>query len=476
MKLALVSLCDSKFVAPMGLAYIAGYLREYMDRLDIRIIDAAYEDPMAALECYQPDIVGVSATTMQYSEAMKFCRELKGRMSVPIVLGGVHVSTCPKSFTQEFDVGVIGEGEETMCELLRSFEQCGGLSKEALRSIPGLIFHENGTLVRTSPRKPINPLDEIPMPDQSLLHKNYFIPRREAIFPGKKLRYGRSLTIRGCPFQCSFCSTTVFWNKVRFHSAERIALEVKRLVEDYGVEMIPIVDDLFTQSRKRLLQIVEELRKHGLLGKVKFAVQYRANCIKDELCEILKEMGVVTVFFGFESGNDRVLQSLKLGSINVADNKRAILLCKKYGFIVHGSLMLGSPGETIADMRDTLAFMDWMAQVDVDHIWFFVTTPFPETSFWEHCRKKNIVSDNMDWDILSMENIGKPLCLDDTVPMEEFRALLLDAEKKRKTLTPTPPIIERLVSFVKRLKRVLLDPRRTIRIMAMRYIMRRPAF
>lgn len=302
---------------------------------------------------------------------------------------------------------------------------------------------------------------------------------------GKKARIGFLFTSRGCPYRCVFCASSAFWDTVRFHSAERIVDEIKQLIDDFKVEAVSIADDLFTVNKDRIRRIVEGLRKCEILGKVMFVVNSRTNLVDEELCSILKEMGVVTVGFGFESGSEKVLKYLKQDTVTMEDNKRAIKLCKKYGFSVQGSLMFASPHETIDDMRDTLKFMDWMKQAGADGIWYFITTPFPGTELWKYCKDRGLVNINMDWDKLNpitdwkqlnRYNRERPLCLDGGIEMGEFFRILMEAEKRGKLLAPPVTTLESTLAFIQRIKRAILNPKRTIRIVLFRYILRRPVF
>ena len=238
------------------------------------------------------------------------------------------------------------------------------------------------------------------------------------------------LTGRGCPYRCRFCSTAIFWNKVRFHSAEHVCDEIKMLIERYHVDSILIWDDLFTTSKKRTREIAGILKKEGLTEKAIFSVQARANLIDDDTCAVLKDMNVNSVGFGFESGSNKVLNYLKNGSVTVEQNKNAILTCKKYGLKVTGSLMFGNPGETIEDMKKTLELIDFMGQNGADLIWTFVTKPLPGTEFWEIAKNRGKVSDDMDWNILEQTEDSNPLMLDDGISKDEFRNIIEDARSR----------------------------------------------
>jgi len=284
-------------------------------------------------------------------------------------------------------------------------------------------------LLRTPKRPEIN-LDSLPFPDFSLINEKYF---EEQEIPGLNLLLRKTfvITSRSCPYKCKFCSTSHFWGKVRLHSPEYSAKLMKYSMETCRASYINIMDDLFTISPERLISIKKELEKLGILDKiVAMDCQPRANLINDDLCMAMKALKIKIVGFGFESGSERVLNWLKAGSVTVEMNKRAILLCKKYGFIVYGSLMFGSPGEKIRDLEKTLDFIDFAIKNKADYIWSFIATPFPDTPFWNIALERKKVSNNMNFNLLSHNNIDNPLLLDDDVDKKEFKRLFLIGRKK----------------------------------------------
>jgi radical SAM superfamily enzyme YgiQ (UPF0313 family) len=157
----------------------------------------------------------------------------------------------------------------------------------------------------------------------------------------------------------------------------------------------------------------------------------------------MKDLKVKIINFGFESGSERMLNWLKSGSVTVEMNKKAIILCKKYGFTIYGSLMFGSPGEKIEDMKKTLDFIDFAIKNKADYIWSFISTPFPNTPFWDIALERGKVSNDMDFRLLSHHNLDNPLLLDSDVDKEEFKRIFVEGRKKLRNLK-----IKMLISFL----------------------------
>lgn len=430
-RIALVSFQkDAERVPPFGLIYIATYINQELNlpKENIKVIDINFHDIIKEVEEFNPDIIGISSMTANYGNALELAKKLKS-MNKPLILGGVHISTLPNSFQDCFDIGVLGEGEETFKELVEIYIKKGEFKKKDLKKIKNLVFFDGGRLIQTSKRGPLE-LDSLPFLDYEFADKNYF--KKEPIFA--VLREGIKgfiITSRGCPYKCLFCSTSHFWQKVRIHSPEYVAEQVKILVDKYHIDHLIIMDDLFAISKERVKRIKEEMIKNKTLDKIKSVeIQMRANLMDEEMGELLKSMKVKMASFGFESGSEKILNYLKCGSVKLEDSKRAMRVCRKYGINTYGSFMLGIPGETLEDMKETIELMDYGIKQKAIYLWSFVLTPLPSTPFWEIAKKRGKVSDNMDWDKFSYHNIDEPLLLDENIDKREFKKIFLEGRKR----------------------------------------------
>jgi radical SAM superfamily enzyme YgiQ (UPF0313 family) len=433
-KIALISLQeDTERVPPMGLVCLATYLR---DRIGIKqenilVLERNYSNIEEELKEFQPSMIGFSAMTIDYDKVKEFASKIKKEyLGVPLLMGGVHISSLPESFSPIFDLGIIGEGEQTLGEIVELYLN-EPFCFENLKEIDGLVFFDDDREIRmTAPRKPIANLDDLPIPDFKFVKPQYF--KREEIPSiadfGIK---GHLMSSRGCFYKCPFCSTTRFWKTMRFHSADYVARAVKNLIDDFGVDYLKLSDDLFIVSPKRVREIREAFEAEGILDKIKgIECQPRANLITEELCEEMKKIKVTTLNFGFESGSGRMLKILKQDSVTVDMNKKAIVMCKKYGFNVYGSLIYGSPGETIEDMKQTNEFIDFALENGATYIWNFVATPFPATPWWDIALEKGKVATNMNFEELGVHGLENPMLLDDNVDRKEFKKVFLEAKRK----------------------------------------------
>lgn len=402
MRLTLISLQNK--LPPLGLAYIASYLRKYGDFNDIKILTFNYlystentDKVVKKILSESPDIIGFSSVTQDFNIAKKIASKIKSVSDIPIIIGGPHITSLPYTLPKCFDIAVLGEGEKTMLELLKLFEK--GLNKNALKNVKGIAYHHSKKVKINPRRELIQPLDEIPFPARDLLKKDFFSPRW--VFGSYWRRGTHMITSRGCPYNCIFCSTSNFWGKpVRFFSPKYVVEEMNELINKYNIESINIYDDLFISNKKRIKKICELMVKYGINKKVELFCMAKSNLLNDEICKILKKMNVKGLSFGFESGSERILRYLKKGTSTVKQNSYAVKLCEKYGIDASPTFMIGIPGEEVEDIKKTLNFIK---KHNLKNYSVYILTPFPGTELWEYAKSKKIVHDNMNWDKLRID-------------------------------------------------------------------------
>jgi len=389
---------DEQHDPPLGLAYLASYLRRYLNFDNTVIIDKE-KNLLEAIKREKPDIVGITSMSLEYNKIANMGTEIKETFDIPVLIGGVHISLMPHHLSN-FDVGVINEGEQTILELMKIYLKQGCFPLDKLRGVEGIVFNDNGNIRINNKRTLINPLDSIPFPARDLLNmKNYMIPRRN--FFSKIGRYAQMITSRGCPYKCSFCSSSKFWQSYRRFSAEYVVSEIELLIEKYKAEGIIIWDDLFIADIDRLEKISEILKERKI--DIKFNIWSRANLINKHVCELLKKIGVEATVFGLESGSEKILQKLKGKSVTVKDNKRALKLCKEAGITTIGNLVMGHPEETEEDLRKTLSLV---RNPNLDCFLVFQLTPLPKTEIWKYAKSIGLVSDSVNFDYSQLSITG----------------------------------------------------------------------
>lgn len=415
---------------PLGLSYLASSLRQKFgpDRFKFKIIDRAVEEQTKE---FKPDLVGISSVSQNYNRAIEYAKIAKG-YNLPVVMGGVHISALPSTLTNDMDVGVIGEGEETIIELVELFLRKGFWDKEELAKVNGIVFRKGEDIILTEERRPIEPLDTISPPARDLLS----IKESTYMF-----------TSRGCPYRCTFCASCRFWGKVRFFSAEYVVNEIKDLVNTYETNQIALADDLFVANKARVKRILELLKKENLLDKVKFVCNVRSDTVTDELVTLLKGMNATIIGMGLESGSPETLAYLKGNNISVNDHINAITTFRRQGIEPHASFIIGSPQESREDILQTLSFIKENRLMKFD---LYVLTPFPGTPVWEYAKARNLVSEDMDWDILNVNfksNCDRAIILSEKLTGDQIYrlySLFIKYKKKMRNKAKMKRIRERL--------------------------------
>lgn len=385
---------------PLGLAYIASSLRkEFGSILEFKII----RDNLAEeIKEFQPDIVGISSVSKNYNVAKEHARVAK-EFNLPVIIGGIHISAMPQTLTRDMDVGIVGEGEETIIDVMDLF--ISNLRFEALElaHIKGIMYWKGEEIKVTEPRPLIKPIDNIPYPDRNLLVID---------------KHTSMITSRGCPYNCAFCSTSRHTgNQVRFASAEYVANEIALIYKEYGVEYITIYDDLFAIKTDRVVKIVDLLGIKGVLGKIRFAINIRADFVTEELAGVFQQMNIHAVGLGVESGCQETLDYLKSGGITVEDNANAIRILKKHKIIPYCSIIIGSPYEDKKALMQTIKFIK---DNKVNYFDINVLTPFPGTPIWDYAKARGLVSEDMDWDKLFYNITFDPIILSEKVSRNEI--------------------------------------------------------
>ncbi len=363
---------------PLGLAYVAGALEKagfQVQILDNYMLKKPIEEVKQYVKSLNPDIVGITCGSATYHKCIETAAAIKEVVpSCKIVVGGWHPSYVPDSMLQhsEIDFAVMGEGERAMTELAIHITK--GEKIKPLSSVPGVGYRQNGKIVKNAPEL-IQDLDEIPYPARHLLPLDLY--ERKMEFLDVEPVDIMSI-IRGCPFNCAFCETKKMWGPAcRFFSPARVVEEVKFMMDKYGSKGIYFINDNFTIRKKETLEFCELMKKENL--DLQWICDTRADMINHELLVKMREAGCKTIWFGIESGSPRVLKKINK-NITPEQTEQAIKLCKKEGIQVAASFILGIPGETIADMEETLKFAK---KLNPDLCQFNTFIAYPDSLLYE---------------------------------------------------------------------------------------------
>jgi radical SAM superfamily enzyme YgiQ (UPF0313 family) len=355
---------------PLGLGYIAAYLKR--NGFSVEIVYCTFMTQKKAIEKIinsKPRIIGIQSMYSMKEKSIELARLLRDHCELTAV-GGALPSIEPDAFLENFDVAIIGEGEQTMLELVNQFENGGDFSR-----INGIVFREkdNGRIKRNPPRELNRDLNTFPNPSRELFdndsYKKYY-----------STKFGYTTTAimssRGCPFSCDFCSKPVWGNDFRARTASSVADEIEEVIS-LGYNRIWFADDCFTLDRNRLIGICNEIIKRGL--KIGWECLSRVDTLDSETADKMKQAGCLRMFFGIESGNNSILAIMNK-QITTNQAIQATKLCKEKGIKAGAFFILGYPGESEKTILDTVKFA---SSLPLDYLSFTLPYPIPGTPLFE---------------------------------------------------------------------------------------------
>lgn len=343
--------------SPLGILYISAYLEEHGFENDVYDSTfSSFEKLSAEILKVQPRIIGIYTNLMTKINVLRLIRFVKEHPSLKncrVILGGPEVKNHAENFLKYgADVLVVGEGEETMLELVRLFSTDNitrGDEKLKLEEIPGIAFLKtDNSLIITPGRALLKDMDQLPFPNRKKI-------RLENYFEAWRSRHGASAisvsTMRGCPYTCKWCSRAVYGQSYRRRSPGKVVEELKILRKNYAFDTIWFVDDVFSISHKWLEEFRNEVVKAGL--EIRYECITRADRMNEEVIRMLKESGCFRVWIGAESGSQKIIDAMDR-RVKVEQVRDMIQLSKSMGLETGTFIMVGYPGETETDIEATI--------------------------------------------------------------------------------------------------------------------------
>lgn len=351
----------------LGLAYIGAYLEKNdyeVDLLDLRTL-RDWEEVCRETKKRGSDIYGVYFDTVNFSNALECSKIIKNTGKL-VVGGGPHATIAPQDLIKSgiVDYVIVGEGEISFLELVKDIE----LNKSRESIIIG---------------KHIEKLDNLPFPKRDLYDLSGGLqPKRAFPFMDQGTIV---MTSRGCPYKCTFCQPTlkkIFGKKIRQRSVDNVLEEIEDVINKYKVKHISIHDEIFTLNKKWALDFCKKMEAKKF--DIQWSAQSRVDTFDEELAEAMSSAGCMCLFFGFESGSQRILDLLKKG-ITPEQSIRAAKICKKYGMIIWANFILGIPTETEEDLKQTYLLSKRIKpEMPAPNIF----TPIPGTELYQYCKDR----------------------------------------------------------------------------------------
>lgn len=444
--------CPYQFRESLGLEYLAAYVRndcdvEIFDMLgtywnryepcewdeNLMRIGGNLNNLFKKIDESRPDAIGITSMFLTERDSLlELTKALKTKYpETKLIVGGPHPSCIGKELLAVnpcIDVLVIGEGEATLKELVNK-------KLNNLAEIRGIIFKDkkSGEIIQTAERCPIN-IDSIPLPARDMVpYKNY---RKTVKYAAFRTRFGQKfafaamalisntfldgladkfmnflmkkfghtpasfpsaaiVTSRSCPNRCTFCAIQKVWsNLYRMRSAESVIEEISLLYEKYGIRHIAVQDDNFTVSKDRTVKICK-----AIIGK-KFKLTLEASSgiyipsLDREVLTWLKKAGLNFMYLGVESGSQKVLSDIIKKNLDLRKVNEVAEISRDLGIKTGGYFIIGFPGETLDDMRETI---DFALKSKLDWIRLYLLQPFPGSETYETCVRNGYLTKDYDY-------------------------------------------------------------------------------
>lgn len=375
--------------SPLGILYLAAFLRKHNKNISVQVIDGAIEGEDAVIcriKKFKPDLIGVSALTPGRHQGLWVVREAKKIIPrIKSVMGNVHPTIMWKQMMTHYltiDYIIRGEGEETLHELIAGYE---------LSSIGNLVWRKKGKIVENKTRPMIKDIDSIPFPAWDLVNPSRYPPRGSGFENGVDLSHEVRFPLifsRGCMGACTFCSSWMIWRGYRYRKGELVADELQMLYDTYHARHFVFQDDTLTGSRKEVISFCKEVIKRKL--KVAIYGTTRADKVDTELLSYMRRAGFYELSYGIESGSPGMLARINKRT-ELKDNINAIRITKKAGIKANALIMHGLPGETKKDKLLTKKFLQLTKPSEtgtVGAVWIF-----PGTALYEQAKHTKLITD-----------------------------------------------------------------------------------
>lgn len=404
------------FRPPLALLYLAGYLEK--NGIKTEIVDITLEKQtrdlklqkaknillkkiqkkiLEKIKAISPFVVGITCYSPEYYEVLNLARQIKKiNKKITIVVGGIHPTLYPQDFIfakSNIDAAVIGEGEITLCKLIRNFDD-----KKKWPKIKSLVFFDEKLkkTIITPPRPPCPNLDTIAKPAYYKINMEYYTVANPYAIRGVFTRSMYLLSSRDCPSACTFCVSKKLreisgpsWT-CRLRSPANLLAEILALKKDYHIDSFYFIDDLFTQNKKNVIEFCDLLKNSrcGLL----WGCSSKVTTVDFSLLEKMKEAGCIQIDFGVERGSDKALALIKKG-ITIEKIKQVFADCRTLGIRTFANFLVNLPQETENDLEDIISLLDIIKPTIVS---LNIFTPYPGTEIFESHKQKFTKTDYPD--------------------------------------------------------------------------------
>lgn len=367
---------------PLGIGYLSAYVKH-----QCWFATTSFHHTVEELIDAKPDLIAVSSTTENFEHATWLAERAKEALGKPVIGGGMHITSLPHTLPTVYDLGVVGEGEKTFVDIVNLYNEVKNPGPSDFAKLKGVVYHENGVVAMTPQQDLIKELDTMPYPDRDLIDHGWKVPSWETV---------HLVSSRGCPYKCSFCSSSLHWKRFRFFSPEYVANEIEYLRERYNPEVLYFFDDLFVGHIGRWREVVKLFKERRIHEGVRFRAYARVDLITEQMADEFAELNFQYIDFGLESNSEPILKFLTKTRVTPEVNQRALDMMAKNNLSVGANFIIGSPPETKEMMQESYDFAARNRHV-IDRCSVGPLQPLPGTGVWNIAKMKGLVNDNYEW-------------------------------------------------------------------------------
>lgn len=413
---------------PMALSYLGAVLREAGHEVRLRdqaAVTMPNSEVVAEMKAFSPQMIGISVLTGAWHNTLMLVlairRELPG---VPIVMGNTHAAVFVESILSDghADIIVRGEGERTIVEVASAIASGDGLDK-----VLGVTYRDESGVHENPVRPVIRDLDSLPFPAWDLLDLTAWRYQRIPMVNLDSIPLPL-MASRGCPYSCTFCSQDKYVKLFRRRKTEKVVEEIDTMINRHGFKAFGFNDSYFPWDEKTSFEFADQVRAHSWYKDTRWVTETRVDRVDDRSMKAMADAGLHAIFFGFESGNPAVLQSLGKGT-TVEQGYEAVRIAHRHGVLVIGFFMIGVPGETPQAIEDTFRFA---VDAGVDIAKFAVTIPYPGSNLFSMLGRDRLTPEECDqftswydWSEGSGEPIWSPTAMSGREVLALQRKLML---------------------------------------------------
>jgi radical SAM superfamily enzyme YgiQ (UPF0313 family) len=366
-------------LAAIGPACLAGMLRQHGHEAHLQQVKLtqSLDEIVAEVMAAKPDLIGLSLTTRQWLRAQEVVQALRQRTSTPVIAGGLHPTFSPERVLASpgFDFICLGEGEEALLELVQRLEQ-----DPSARPVDVQNIWSRGAS-RPALRPPFEPIDALPWMARDMLAEVHGVVHM--------------VTQRGCPFPCTYCGARKFHDLYRGvgsygrrRSHENVLNEIRSLQSQQLVSYIIFLDDTFTLAPSWIQRFCEI---YGEELAIPFSIHARAETVNIKMLKSLAAAGCRHITYGVESGSERVRTDILKRVVSNSHLEEVFRWTRDLGIMVTSNYIIGIPGETRAEIEQTIELHHLLKP---DDFGYFVFYPYPGTALFHTCEAQGYLPED----------------------------------------------------------------------------------